>query len=59
MASDEDTAAGLMAWLNSLDVVDNDVQTVSDLSDGTVIWKALRTSLLPPVSTLANHPQSA
>jgi hypothetical protein len=42
MATDEETAAGLIAWLNSLDVVDSDVQTVGDLTDGIVIWKALR-----------------
>jgi hypothetical protein len=41
MSTDEDTAAGLIAWLNNLDVA-NDVQTVSDLVDGAVIWKALR-----------------
>ncbi|ETN44241.1 uncharacterized protein HMPREF1541_10792 [Cyphellophora europaea CBS 101466] len=41
MATVEDTAAGLIAWLNNLDVAD-DVQTASDLNDGTVIWKALQ-----------------
>jgi hypothetical protein len=47
MSTDEDTAAGLIAWLNNLDVA-NDVQTVGDLVDGAVIWKALRESM--PVS---------
>lgn len=52
MATDEDTAAGLIAWLNSLDVIDDDVQTVSDLVDGAVIWKALRTNPFPrPIPT--------
>ena len=41
MTTDEDTAAGLIAWLNSLDVA-GDVQTASDLNDGEVIWKALQ-----------------
>ncbi|KPI35761.1 uncharacterized protein AB675_1277 [Cyphellophora attinorum] len=41
MTTDEDTAAGLIAWLNSLDVA-GDVQTISDLNDGDVIWKVLQ-----------------
>ena len=60
MASDEDTAAGLFAWLNSLDVVENDVQTVSDLVDGAVIWKALRRSPLGlPAMHVPNCRQNA
>ena len=59
MASDEDTAAGLIAWLNSLDVVDEDVQTVSDLVDGAVIWKALRTFPTPTPISAPDSGQSA
>lgn len=41
MATEEATAAGLIAWLNSLDVADK-VQSVADLVDGRVIWETLQ-----------------
>lgn len=41
MATEEAIAAGLIDWVNSLAVA-NPVYTVEDLSNGLVIWKALR-----------------
>ena len=41
MATEEDVAAGLIDWVNSLAVADP-VSTVDDLSNGDVIWKVLR-----------------
>lgn len=52
MASDEDTAAGLIAWLNSLDVANKDVQTITDLVDGAVMWRVLRMFLVLNPSTM-------
>jgi hypothetical protein len=43
MATEEDVAAGLMNWVNSLEVSDP-VSTIDDLTDGTIIWKVLRTA---------------
>jgi len=41
MATEEDIAAGLIDWLNSLSI-SSPVYTIDDLSDGSVIWLALR-----------------
>jgi hypothetical protein len=41
MATEEDVAAGLLNWINSLEVA-GPVSTVDDLIDGSVIWKVLR-----------------
>lgn len=41
MALEEDVAAGLLNWINSLEVTDT-VQTVDDLATGEVLWEALR-----------------
>ena len=41
MATEEDVAAGLINWINSLEIADP-VSTIDDFTDGSVIWKALR-----------------
>lgn len=46
MATEEDVAAGLINWVNSLEVSDP-VSTIDDLTDGTIIWKVLRTANIP------------
>lgn len=43
MALEEDVAAGLLNWINSLDVTDP-VYTVDELATGEVLWKVLRTT---------------
>lgn len=43
MATEEDIAAQLIAWINSLSV-SQPVSTLDDLSDGDTIWKVLRMS---------------
>lgn len=50
MATEEDVAAGLINWVNSLEVADP-VSTIDDLTDGSVIWKVLRKSLRDRVIT--------
>lgn len=45
MATEEDVAAGLINWINSLEVAEP-VSTVDDLTDGSVIWKVLRTAVM-------------
>jgi hypothetical protein len=41
MATEEDIAAGLINWVNSLEVADP-ISTIDHLTDGAVIWKVLR-----------------
>jgi hypothetical protein len=41
MALEEDVAAGLLNWINSLDVTDP-IYTVDELATGDVLWKVLR-----------------
>jgi hypothetical protein len=44
MATDEDVADGLVNWINSLEI-SSAVSSVTELTDGVVIWKALRAQL--------------
>ena len=41
MATEEDVAAGLINWVNSLKATDP-VFTVDDLATGEVLWRVLR-----------------
>jgi hypothetical protein len=41
MATEEAIAAGLIDWVNSLSVAEP-VYTVDDLTNGDIVWKALR-----------------
>lgn len=45
MAPDENVAAGLLNWINSLNVTDP-VHAVEDLASGEVLWKVLRAAHL-------------
>ena len=44
MATEEDTAAGLIDWVNSLEAAEP-IYTVDELNDGAIIWKTLRKDL--------------
>jgi len=46
MATDDDVAAGLINWVNSLNVTDP-FFTVDELAAGDVLWKLLRAPLDP------------
>jgi hypothetical protein len=41
MATEAAIAAGLLDWINSLSVGET-VYTIDDLTNGAIIWKALR-----------------
>ena len=41
MATDEEIAAGLFDWVNSLEVAEH-VASADQLSDGLAIWRVLR-----------------
>jgi hypothetical protein len=41
MANEDEVAAGLLDWINSLRVADA-IKAVDQLNDGEVLWSALR-----------------
>jgi hypothetical protein len=57
MATEEDIAAGLINWVNSLEVADP-VSTIDELTDGAVIWKVLRRYMPRSVSSDNDQLQS-
>lgn len=45
MAGDHEVLVGLLDWVNSLQVFEV-VDTAAAISDGTVVWKVLRTATI-------------
>ena len=53
MATEEEVAAGLLDWINSLGVAEP-IKTIDDLNDGGILWNSLRTLYFLPKDTVSD-----
>ena len=58
MATLEQVAEGLVSWLNTINVT-VPVSSVAELTDGKMVWKALRTAYMLDDRAVANKKQNA